>query len=211
MMKELQIKASMLLVGYIASLDIVFLLLGKGNSSFWLSDKFFLYFLLPILFFALSFVSQPSDAMFYARYQKRTKVFLNKLNVMLEVSFIIVNIFWLNILVLSFCNGCPNIFIVWKWHARYLLGAILADTVLILLDSYSFFGDETWTSIALYLFIIAEVAVITPKSKNLTGSSIRIVFSWLFFDKFYWFIIVICIIVISSTLALVNYRKRDYL
>lgn len=63
----------------------------------------------------------------------------------------------------------------------------------------------------LYLFIIAEVAVITPKSKNLTGSSIRIVFSWLFFDKFYWFIIVICIIVISSTLALVNYRKRDYL
>lgn len=44
MMKELQIKASMLLVGYIASLDIVFLLLGKGNSSFWLSDKFFYIF-----------------------------------------------------------------------------------------------------------------------------------------------------------------------
>lgn len=119
MMKELQIKASMLLVGYIASLDIVFLLLGKGNSSFWLSDKFFLYFLLPILFFALSFVSQPSDAMFYARYQKRTKVFLNKLNVMLEVSFIIVNIFWLNILVLSF----------WQWMSEYIYRLEMVRTI----------------------------------------------------------------------------------
>ncbi len=167
---------------FFIALNIFFLSID-ASVSFWFSDKFFSFFMAPLILFIFTLFDFSNNIYVCVREKSRLIIIVKTILVQLMLSIIFAAFFFFNAIIVvlrpiqNIAEGLPLVF---EWTVKYMLGSALTSVLLNLLVVIADEKTRSHAPYLLYVYMVFELSILTPKSAMLSGTEVRIMFSWLF-------------------------------
>lgn len=179
------------------------------------SDKFFVYQFAVVLLGGCAWIDQYFNGNLVCRYDTREKLVRDHLILYIAHDFLMVSIVFLlfniEVLALRHCSFACELSVIADNYFRFLLGAVLMSELVLVFRYANLPFLKMSPQIAVFLVLLAEVMLLVPKVRDITGFSFGFIFSWIFDGRLWDHACLLGLIIIGNRIIFRECKRCDFI